>query len=258
MVGLVISVRGDDNNGPRGVVNSRSLSFGRKSDYTGKGKGKQSKGKGKSNKSWGPPPPDPPPDFGAKPINKLCFTELAAIWWSWYLCSPFAAPMDNSCPVQDKRVPAKTTFLFYDPQTQSCDDTLNERICEIPSDHWIILPVAANVFLTDFVSDGNTLDTPEGAKMSTNVDVDVYTNVTGKIDGDVVVVPRYESQDLCSLETVDLEGCTDGLEFADGWEIFSDGYWLRIPPLTPGNHTIKVSYEDSKGCAGTKYIITVY
>ena len=197
------------------------------------------------------------------PINKICFTELAAIWWSWYFCHFFEfTTQNNSCPVQDKRVPAKTTFLFYDSKAQNCmDSVINERICEIPADHWIILPVAANSYLTDFVNSeySNNLDTPEGIKASKNEEVHAFKTIKAKIDGNIISVPRYESQDLCSLEIVDLEGCTGAgvYEAFDGWEIFSDGYWLRIPPLLPGEHTIEVSYEEPRGCFGTKYMITV-
>jgi hypothetical protein len=204
--------------------------------------------------------PYPTPAPANTPINKYCFTELAAIWWSWYLCyySDFTVAK-NSCPVQDARIPANTTFLFYDIAQNCSNYTINKRTCDIPANHWIILPVAGSSTLTDFVSPGNTLDTPEGIKMSTNLAVDAFTQFTAKIDGKVVAAPRYESQDLCSLETVDVGGCTGLGPFVsvDGWSIFSVAYWLRIDPLPAGTHTIEVSNIGPSGCAGTNYTINV-
>jgi hypothetical protein len=193
------------------------------------------------------------------PINKLCFTELAAIWWSWYYChyADFSR-VKNSCPVQDARVPAKTTFLFYDVAQNCANFATNERTCNIPADHWIILQVAGFATLSDFVSVSadfdNSADTPEGIKMSTIKSTNALKKVTAKIDGVDQFVPRYESQDLCSLEIATLKGCTSFASL-DGWEIFSDAYWLRISPLSAGNHTIEVSNNGPDGCSGTKYII---
>ena len=220
-----------------------------------------------------PTPPTPPPP----PVNSICFTKLAALHWSWYLCNIDPA-VNDTCTVQDKRVPPKTTFLGLfsgDRQPRNCTDfTFIERNCVIPADHWIVLPVAAYRFVTDFVSVvntsvagvvDNTIDTPELAKMDSNEAVDTVTNVTTKIDGDEIFVPRYESKDLCNLETMDLEGCSSPYNFLDGWKIFSDGYWLRIPPtLGKGNHTIEIFHtrpvqpaSGELGCVGTKYKITV-
>jgi hypothetical protein len=238
----------------------------------GEGYGTKSKGpKSQGMKPYPPPAlhPTPPPALhptpppALSPINKLCFTELAAIWWSWYICYYVEFnTLTATCPVQDQRIPAKTTFLFYDAAQNCTDFTVNERTCEIPADHWIILPAAANLYSTDFVSPGNTLDTPEGSIAISNTAVDGFTNVTATIDNVTFVPPRYESQDLCSPEILDIKGCTGAGPFsiADGWNVFSDAYWLRIPPLGNGTHTIEVTNKRSDGgvdsCSGTKYRIT--
>jgi hypothetical protein len=198
-------------------------------------------------------------------INKLCFTQLAAIWWSWYVCNLVEfSTVNDACPVQDKRVPASTTFLFTDNQQNCTDFKLNERFCNIPADNWIVLPIAASSVLTDFVSTNlsipfeNAFDTPEGLMMLTNGLTNLYNNVTAKFNGtDIVDIEllRYESQDLCSLEIVDTEGCVF-TDFANGWSIYSNGYWLRIPPQGMGTYTIEVFNELDGACSGTKYSIT--
>ena len=62
---------------------------------------KGTKSKGGKGKGYYPPPHPPLP-----PINQLCFTKLAAIWWSWYFCNyDSLQSASDTCTVQDKRVP---------------------------------------------------------------------------------------------------------------------------------------------------------
>jgi hypothetical protein len=151
--------------------------------YGNKAKGGKSKGKGNGGKGKPPPPP----------VNQLCLTKLAAIWWSWFYCyRDQLIVASNSCPVQDKRIPAKTTFLIVDRQPQNCSSFKpNERSCTIPADNWIVLPAATNSYASDFVSVVNTTtlgevdnteDTPEFLK-SDIIDFfdSIFKNVTATV-----------------------------------------------------------------------------
>ena len=236
-------------------------------------KGGKSKSKGKGK----PPPP---------PINQLCFTKLAAIWRSWSYCYlDLLTTADNSCPIQDNRVPAQTTFLYVDRQPQNCSSFKpNERNCTIPADNWIVLPAATGFYSTDFVNPeyANNEDTPEGSLTFATEVYDNYKKVTATVVQQIGNTteekiydppPFYESQDLCNLEMLDLKGCTGNYTFLDDWYVASVGNWLRIAPLGKGIHTIEVKTEGficqlptnencpdpdfpPYECAGTKYTIT--
>ena len=214
--------------------------------------------------------PTPPP---LPPVNQLCLTKLTAIWWSWYLCYyDLFQTASESCPVQDERVPVKTTFLFHDNQFQDCSSFKpNERYCTIPAENWIFMPAASRAYLTDFVSPGNTIDTPEDSlTIVTTLFDTTYKNVMATVvqqAGNTTKTtpysppPPFQTLDLCNLETVDIKGCTNAGAYGvtNGWSIFSAGNWLRIPPLGKGNHTIEVKFEgfDSPpDCGGMIYYIT--
>lgn len=139
------------------------------------------------------------------------------------------------------------------------------RICDsIPSDHWILVSVAGIGYISDFTNTefGNQNDTPELMKASTIERFNDITNVSAKVDGADVVVPRANTESICHLGVLDTSGCsTDGL-LVNGWSGYFDGYWLRLGPLTPGKHTIEFTAFDPVvnevgGCISNKYELTV-
>ena len=232
-----------------------SLSYRNSQNHAEDDAKSKSESKSESKGGKGKPPP----------INQLCFTKLAGIWWSWFFCYyDTFLNTSNSCPPQDdKHIPANTTFLWYDNQNTNCTNfTPNERSCMIPAKNWIVLNAGGLVYSTDFVSPGNEEDTPELMQSITrenieNIDTIVTVTPLGGNTTTYDPPPPYESQDLCNLEMLDLKGCTSSRIFADNWYIYSNAHWLRLPPQNPGTYIIEVEVKYSWGnCSGTKYTIT--
>jgi len=186
----------------------------------------------------GPPnPPVLPPNSSA---FGMTYEEWAAKYWQW----AFALPGDETHPFNAEGVmdcslgqQGNVWFLAYPGGGWPAGTISQERECEIPVGNALFFPVV-NLVCTTY-EDGDTVEDLIGCA---NFISDFNYPLSVKIDGRDV--PNLESYEIISVP-FNIGPLPDPNMYGwpVGWEGLgvSPGYYLLMPPLSKGDHTVEFS-----------------
>lgn len=162
----------------------------------------------------------------SKPFGKT-YGEWTAEWWDWFISmptdrNPIADPTGERC-AEGQNGPV--WFLV------SSGGGKSERSCPIPADK-AILASAINVECS-FAED-DSLKTEDDLRACANSDQDLVTQHEAKLDGSELEVSRVESP------LFDVSFPDDNVFAAPAGpsQAVSDGYWVFLKPLMPGEHEL--------------------
>jgi hypothetical protein len=166
---------------------------------------------------------------GSMPFG-LTYGEWTAKWWQWALSTP-----SNEFPVEDLtgekcsiNQSGPIWFLAGTPGGSA------ERSCSIPAGKAVMFPII-NV-RCDYASDP-AAKTESDLRTCAKGDQDLVTHVEAAIDGvPITNLEQYRVQSpLFELQLVDDNpiGLPPGKT-----EAISDGWWIIMKPLSPGNHEV--------------------
>ena len=177
------------------------------------------------------------------PANKV--SELGDRWWQWItgldknVVNPFEELGQEGCDVglQDN---GKLLFLVGSPRLNTTGD-FPEHECGIPQGTSLLFPIV-NVVCDDLEPSPFFGAYETEQRICANNLLDRYDNLTLEIDG-------YEVQ---NLEQYRIDSPAGGFEFTavENNPVFipagngtgvSDGFWILLKPLKPGEHTITFS-----------------
>ena len=202
------------------------------------------------------------------PANKV--SELGDRWWQWItgldsnVVNPFTELGQDGC---DAGLQDNSKLLFLVGSAKDNVTGFPEHECGIPQGTSILFPIV-NVLCDDLeVNTPFFAQTEQGQRICANNLLDNYYNLTLEIDG-------YEVQ---NLEQYRIDSPAGGFEFtavpnnpvaipAGNGTGVSDGFWILLKPLKPGEHTITFSgaidFRDVPGLgfifeAGATYFLDV-
>jgi hypothetical protein len=201
------------------------------------------------------------------PPQQQRFGQLGMLWWKWALAVPAAQnpildPTGADCAIGQN---GGTWFLA------GSSGGLVTRSCAIPAGKKIFFPVIAlendypclldpsfqpapGQSLKDFLTYGT--DKIPGAVPL----IDAATDLQASLDGnDIPVVASYRGTSNMYSFAGDLslnpgfDNCITGRQ----QKAVSDGYWLLLTPLSPGQHTLQFAGTRQGFTEGVTYHLTV-
>jgi hypothetical protein len=210
------------------------------------------------------------PDSIVIPPQQERYAQLGVLWWKWALAipaaeSPLTDPTGAFCAV------GQNGGTWYLAGTTGGTAT---RSCTIPAGKRIFFPVVntefdypcpANLFpgfqpapgqtLKDFLTYGNSAY-PGGAVGF----IDQATNLQATLDGaNIPILSSYRgTSNMFSFAgdpslTATVDPCITGSQ----QKAVSDGYWLMLAPLSPGQHTLQFGATQGTNPEGATYNLTV-
>lgn len=167
---------------------------------------------------------------GEEPLG-VPYGDWAARWWQWMTSSPLAVnpgEVDNCQENQGGEV-------FYIPHVVA--GVTMETACEVGPDQWILATPGGTIWTN---SDG---ETDEEILAGLNEWRGIYSNLRLTIDGEDV--PDIDSYWVLSpvWESEYIEDDILGGEPGTVARMAAGGWFVMIPPLEPGSHTVAVYDE---------------
>jgi hypothetical protein len=184
--------------------------------------------------------------------------DLAAAWWQWALSEPEATnpligsytggPQCDGQPLDDTRV--DTWFLAGSTGTDPA-----VRTCSVPAGSQLFFPVVTTSWtFTDPETDTDKLarESVQGFMRSLLSDPEFSMVVT--VDGkEVHRIVRGKSHFFdVQLQEGNLLGAPAGT-----YRALADGFWVTLPPLSEGEHTIHIVMTSSGFSQDITYKLTV-
>jgi hypothetical protein len=169
-----------------------------------------------------------PPD--SQPYG-LSYGEWTAKWWQWAHSIPTANnPQLDETGKDCAQAQNQTGPVWFLAGTSGGSA---ERTCTIPTGKAILLPIINAVYVR------TAGETEEEMRTTIKEDIDTVTNLEASIDGTPLQnLSNYRIQSPffdVTLPKDNILGEPEGTYLA-----VSDGYWLFIEPLPPGQHEIRL------------------
>jgi hypothetical protein len=162
------------------------------------------------------------------------YGEWSGDWWSWVLqfpsaINPLFSEGDVDCTLGQS---GKVWFLAGNFGGE------NDRSCDIPHGKALFLPIMNVVLLPE------TGDTEEELRESAKLNVDGADVVDCTVDGTPCIytqlLVRTQSPAFNIEVTADSLLAEFGFDLGDLFPSIADGWWVMLPPLTPGAHDVRL------------------
>lgn len=188
-------------------------------------------------------------------VNGKPFHQWSALWWQWALSIPADVnPMiGNNSPDIDQRDDVWFLAGIWGGGTAA------ERTSIVPAGRHIFFPIANAMWIQ------TPLDNPDLKLRHWRQIVHEYLAPYGgtlecTLDGKKVVFNRNTPIVRCQSAVFTAEFPADNVFGLDpamltGYPIVSDGYWVMLPPLTPGEHVLW--FRSDAASSGVTYHLTV-
>ena len=183
------------------------------------------------------------------------YSEWAAAWWIWAMTAP---PATN--PVND------TTGQFCDYGQKgpvwflagSFSDQPVHRTCAIPSDKFVLFPIL-NIAYGAFATDPPEQQTPAYVRSQVTC-VEQASILEASVDGQSIPhLDRYLEKSVLFKVNLPPDNIF-GVGAVTLWPTADEGYYVMLPPLSPGKHSIHIR-SNSDLCGGgvldVTYALTV-
>jgi hypothetical protein len=191
------------------------------------------------------------------------YGEWSAQWWQWALTEPVATNplLDNTGEFAGLNQKGPVWFLAGtitgNPET---------RHVSIPKGKYIFFPIVNTI-----IASGPYLGEPLTEKQE-RLDASAYINTFGSDISDPF--PKF----VCTLDDIQVvfnpntpivrtqspaftlhlyTGNLFGVPESDNFPCISDGYWVMLPPLSAGTHTLYFKATSPSGSQELTYVLTV-
>jgi hypothetical protein len=193
---------------------------------------------------------------GQPPIYGKTYGEWSAEWWQW----AFAGP-DGQNAVQDEtgtfcavnQPPGKVWFL-----AGTFGLTGVERTCTIPANRALLYPLINTVW-TDCPGTPDEDLTDAQVRGILTADGDLACQLTSTLDGASIsslqiLTVRTQSPKFTSILPENhlprLGGCRPELPVGETGRQIAEGYWVVLPPLSRGVHTLTIHGASCNAATG--------
>lgn len=166
--------------------------------------------------------------------------EWSAKWWQWVLEAPASSnpTLDTTGEFCNDGQRGNVWFLagVFGGGTA-------ERNCNIPTGKYILFPLANAFWINSAWDDPNNTEADYRELANDNLPQPIGSDLEATLDGSPVIfnpkTPIIRTQSpvfTATFPTDNLFGVeSSGLT---GFPIVSDGFWVILPPLTPGAHVL--------------------
>jgi hypothetical protein len=182
---------------------------------------------------------------GQPPVYGKTYGEWSAAWWQWALAGPKGnnAVQDTTgefCDVDQPK--GKVWFLAG---TQGLTGV--ERTCTIPHNRALFYPLVNNGWVDcPPPSTDTTLTDAEVRDIMNFVAGDAACQLKSTLDGvsiSSLQIPTVRTQSPKFSATLPPNhifagACSPALPPGDSGRMISEGYWVMLPPLSPGTHVL--------------------
>lgn len=158
--------------------------------------------------------------------------ERSAEWWQWAMAST-----DDANPVSDTSgehcstgQEGKVWFL-----AGGFGSSKISRSCRIPNDKYLFFPIINMAYWPEKARNGYSC---EHAQRSAAVNNDSALELFLEIDGQAIENPRHYRVRTSACFDV-YERVPSERKAYRAYPAASDGYWIMLPPLARGRHTLK-------------------
>jgi hypothetical protein len=177
-------------------------------------------------------------------------------WWRWILSVPAAhnpeLVLEQDCAV------GQSGPVYFVPGFQA---DVYTRTCRVPLGKFVFLPAWS--YLNDYPCPDPTFQPPPGQTLEdwlaegARAFNDKVTNLTVQVDGRAVGYQRRRQTTRLFSFTGDisLKPTFDGCITGTPQSAVSDGWWLMLAPLLPGDHTIVLEATSPSGHATSATIV---
>jgi hypothetical protein len=165
------------------------------------------------------------------------YEELSAAWWQWIASypanvSPVADPTGEDCQLGNQPVVfgAKVPVFFLAGTTGGP----TTRSCQIPNGVKVFIPA---INIEDSLVEADSGGTIEGARKVVTDAADSAVDLHATLDGHPLGVVRAQALSAFPIDWAvgNPFGVTPGPTLA-----VADGYYVWLPPLSTGSHTLTV------------------
>jgi hypothetical protein len=191
-----------------------------------------------------------------KSLSAKEFQELAAAWTQWaYSKEPAESPLIGGDPDYTEAqcdgtpvspTPGKTWFLAGTP-----DGSMVERTCTMPAGTQLFFPVVSASFFITFPGppffEDKQLARDSVRDFIKAVEHDPELSIEVTVDGEEIdskqivraKTPRFFPVTFPEDNIFDCPQCPTPFDLPGGtYDTVSNGLWVALPPLTPGEHVI--------------------
>jgi hypothetical protein len=198
---------------------------------------------------------------GVPDIQGKTYGEWSALWWQWAVIEPPATNplLDTTGDFCDKNQTGQVWFLAGFFGKTSGKNKVVIRTCTIPRGQYIFFPIV-NTFAGN--DPGGTTPEEDWRKFVFDIMNSFGSNLTCELDGVPVVfnpnTPIVRTQSPAFTLTLTANNIF-GAPAGDYPTNVSDGYWVMLQPLSPGNHVLhfRTSPPKNEGYQDITYNLTV-
>ena len=211
----------------------------------------------------------PAADNGKREAGEGKYADLTALWWQWALGQPFVdVGGTNTNPVQDSTgeyaaagqengIGPANKFFFL-AGTWGGDA---ERTVTVPKGKSLFFPVI------DWDMDNATLPptnfTVPELRAVAKANIDLTISTYARLDGVPLEIFRTKSPTFAY--TLPAENTVYDYFYGPDWSVFdgmtipavSDGYWVYIPPLAPGDYVLEFGSSHAWFSVNVIYHLTI-
>jgi hypothetical protein len=165
-------------------------------------------------------------------VGGLNSADLSAEWWKWAMASP-----TESNPVRD--ISGKHCAVGQRGEVWFLAGGFGSakirRECAIPANRYLFFPIVNMVYWPREANSGYTC---EQAKSSAALNNDTAIDLFASVDG--IEISNVKAYRVRSDKCFDVfERVPRSFDPPSAFPSATDGYWLLLPPLAQGKHTIK-------------------
>ncbi len=177
------------------------------------------------------------------------YGEWAAAWWQWALAQVVPPMLDETGEQCGDGQSGPVWFLAGTFGGHA------ERSCTVPADKAIFFPIMNTLWWPE------AGETVEEVRALAAADMDAVTKLSCTIDDkDLKDLFSYRAQDpyadgFCVTFP---EGNVLGFPAGDLCTVVTDGYWIMLRPLSPGQHTIRFKGRSGPPSAGGFELDVIY
>jgi hypothetical protein len=188
----------------------------------------------------------------AYPFGKS-YNEWSAEWWKWHFRLPstghpaFSVDGANCGAGQSGKV-WFLTGAFTNEFPENEFNTIVRELCVVPTGKAIFFPIV-NIECSTIEPEPYRGDTPEARLSCAQSFIDgpiaVVRDLSVTIDGRLLEnleAYRFQSPDFefnFEIPSDNILGVDCSMEDCENPQSVSDGYWIMLPPLSKGSHTIR-------------------
>lgn len=168
-------------------------------------------------------------DTNSYPYGKS-YAEWITLWWKWLISIPKEKSPAFDTTGEQCNISQDNHHVWFLPGTFGGPAN---RKCTIPKGRALLFPV---INYECSFADTPSIKSEQELEEKCRQEMDHIGDINASLDGKKVHIHNYRVHSRCFTVNIPPDNCLGALSGMT--RIASDGYWLFIEPLPPGNHML--------------------